>query len=123
VEAWIALSRGGRVAAIQREAWRAWGIGESGLIYAPTGSGKTLAALGGPMIEANARGVQTNEGLSLLWVRCALFRRADGSTGQRVGAGGRSRAYCRSGSPHRRWKSRRHAAHRATAQVVFNLAT
>jgi hypothetical protein len=48
VEAWIALSRGGRVAAIQREAWRAWGIGESGLIYAPTGSGKTLAALGGP---------------------------------------------------------------------------
>jgi len=54
--------------AFQREAWRAWGTGESGLIYAPTGSGKTLAALGGPIIEAIARGVQTNEGLSLLWV-------------------------------------------------------
>jgi ATP-dependent helicase Lhr and Lhr-like helicase len=68
VETWIASSRGGRVAAFQREAWRAWGTGESGLIYAPTGSGKTLAALGGPIIEAIARGVQTNEGLSLLWV-------------------------------------------------------
>src|SRR5580704_1200044 len=68
VEAWIASSRGGRVAAFQREAWRAWSNGESGLIYSPTGSGKTLAALGGPMIEAIARGVQTNEGLSLLWV-------------------------------------------------------
>jgi ATP-dependent helicase Lhr and Lhr-like helicase len=56
------------VAAFQREAWRAWASGESGLIYAPTGSGKTLAALGGPMIEAIARGVQANEGLSLLWV-------------------------------------------------------
>src|ERR1700738_303625 len=48
VEAWIASSHAGRVAAFQREAWRAWGTGESGLIYAPTGSGKTLAALGGP---------------------------------------------------------------------------
>ena len=68
MEAWIASNRGGSVAAFQREAWRAWGTGESGLIYAPTGSGKTLAALGGPIIEAMARGVQTNEGLSLLWV-------------------------------------------------------
>ena len=54
------------MAAFQRETWRAWGSGESGLIYAPTGSGKTLAALGGPMIGAIERGVQTNEGLSLL---------------------------------------------------------
>jgi ATP-dependent Lhr-like helicase len=38
------------------------------LIYAPTGSGKTLAALGGPMIEAIARGAQPNDGLSILWV-------------------------------------------------------
>jgi ATP-dependent Lhr-like helicase len=35
VEAWIASSRGGRVAAFQREVWRAWDSGESGLIYAP----------------------------------------------------------------------------------------
>jgi ATP-dependent helicase Lhr and Lhr-like helicase len=68
VEAWIVSSRGGPVAAFQREVWRAWGSGESGLIYAPTGSGKTLAALGGPMIEAIARGVQPNHGLTLLLV-------------------------------------------------------
>jgi len=53
LEAWIVSSRGGRVAAFQREAWRAWGSGESGLIYAPTGSGKTLAALGGPIAQAD----------------------------------------------------------------------
>ncbi len=68
VEAWIVSSRGGPVAAFQREVWRAWGSGESGLIYAPTGSDKTLAALGGPMIEAIARGVQPNHGLTLLLV-------------------------------------------------------
>ncbi|MEO7916922.1 MAG: DEAD/DEAH box helicase, partial [Dokdonella sp.] len=33
----------------QREAWRSWQAGESGLIHAPTGSGKTLAAFGGPL--------------------------------------------------------------------------
>src|ERR1700760_1309625 len=68
VEAWISACRGGRVAAFQREAWRAWGTGESGLIHAPTGSGKTLAALGGPMIEAIARRAPANDGLSILWV-------------------------------------------------------
>jgi ATP-dependent helicase Lhr and Lhr-like helicase len=68
VEAWISECRGGRVASFQREAWRAWGTRESGLIHAPTGSGKTIAALGGPMIEAIARGAQANEGLSILWV-------------------------------------------------------
>jgi DEAD/DEAH box helicase len=68
VAAWISAYRGGRVAAFQRQAWRAWGAGESGLIHAPTGSGKTLAALGGPMIEAIARRAQADVGLSILWV-------------------------------------------------------
>lgn len=35
----------------QREAWRAYADGCSGLIHAATGAGKTLAAWGGPIIE------------------------------------------------------------------------
>ena len=38
----------------QREVWRRYLAGESGLIHTPTGSGKTLAAFGGPLIEALA---------------------------------------------------------------------
>jgi ATP-dependent Lhr-like helicase len=38
----------------QREAWRAYLGGESGLINAPTGTGKTLAAWLGPLVEARA---------------------------------------------------------------------
>lgn len=60
--------RGGRVSKFQREAWRAWRDGESGLIYAPTGSGKTLAAFGGPIIDAIARGGRAKAGLSVLWI-------------------------------------------------------
>ncbi|MFT3785128.1 MAG: ligase-associated DNA damage response DEXH box helicase [Tepidisphaeraceae bacterium] len=37
--------------AFQRETWRAYLDGQSGLVHAPTGSGKTLAVLGGPMLE------------------------------------------------------------------------
>ncbi|HEY4130020.1 MAG TPA: ligase-associated DNA damage response DEXH box helicase [Gemmatimonadaceae bacterium] len=35
----------------QREVWRAYAAGESGLIHAATGTGKTLAAWGGPLAE------------------------------------------------------------------------
>ncbi|MDX1625503.1 MAG: ligase-associated DNA damage response DEXH box helicase [Wenzhouxiangellaceae bacterium] len=42
--------RGWPVLDFQREAWKAWEDGESGLIHAPTGSGKTLAAWGGPSL-------------------------------------------------------------------------
>ena len=45
-------SRGWRPAAFQREAWRRYLAGESGLLVTPTGSGKTLAAAGGPLLEA-----------------------------------------------------------------------
>jgi ATP-dependent helicase Lhr and Lhr-like helicase len=68
LEAWLAERRGGKAASFQREAWRAWRDGKSGLIHAPTGSGKTIAAFGGPMIEAIARSAQGNQGLSVLWV-------------------------------------------------------
>ena len=47
-------SRGWSPAPFQREAWRRYRKGESGLLVTPTGSGKTLAALGGPLLEALA---------------------------------------------------------------------
>lgn len=51
--AWFA-ARGWSPAPFQREAWRRYRKGESGLLVTPTGSGKTLAALGGPLLEALA---------------------------------------------------------------------
>ncbi len=45
-------ARGWRVAPFQRQAWRHYLTGGSGLLVTPTGSGKTLAALGGPLLEA-----------------------------------------------------------------------
>ncbi len=50
---WFA-SRGWKPAAFQREAWRRYRNGESGLLVTPTGSGKTLAMIGGPLLEAAA---------------------------------------------------------------------
>ncbi len=43
---WFA-QRGWRPSPFQREVWRRYLAGESGLLHTPTGSGKTLAALGG----------------------------------------------------------------------------
>ncbi|MFA1589207.1 hypothetical protein ABZR37_26635, partial [Achromobacter ruhlandii] len=51
--AWFA-ARGWKPAAFQRETWRRYLAGESGLLHTPTGSGKTLAAFGGPLVEALA---------------------------------------------------------------------
>ncbi|SJZ54236.1 ATP-dependent helicase Lhr and Lhr-like helicase [Lysobacter spongiicola DSM 21749] len=42
----------------QRELWRRYLAGESGLLHTPTGSGKTLAAFGGALLEALATGGQ-----------------------------------------------------------------
>ena len=44
--------RGWRPFAFQREVWRAYLDGESGLIHAATGTGKTLAAWIGPLLES-----------------------------------------------------------------------
>ena len=66
VIAWMA-ERGRKPSRFQREAWRAWQAGESGLINAPTGSGKTLAAFGGPLIAALEDG-REKPGLQLLWI-------------------------------------------------------
>ncbi|MGQ2924297.1 MAG: ligase-associated DNA damage response DEXH box helicase [Hydrogenophaga sp.] len=43
--------QGWRPAAFQRQVWRHWLRGESGLLVTPTGSGKTLAAFGGALLE------------------------------------------------------------------------
>ena len=47
-------TQGWTAAAFQRDVWRRYLAGESGLLHTPTGSGKTLAALGGPLLEALA---------------------------------------------------------------------
>lgn len=73
--AWFA-QRGWRPLPFQREVWRRYLAGESGLLHTPTGSGKTLAALGGPILQALAAAppvkAKTRRGatrpLRLLWV-------------------------------------------------------
>lgn len=49
-ETWFA-SRGWEPFAFQREVWKAYLRGESGLVHAATGTGKTLAAWMGPLLE------------------------------------------------------------------------
>jgi len=44
-------SKGWSPLEFQREVWRAYLRGESGLVHAATGTGKTLAAWGGPLLE------------------------------------------------------------------------
>ncbi len=48
-------SQGWKPLPFQRELWRHYLQGESGLLHTPTGSGKTLAAFGGPLLEALAK--------------------------------------------------------------------
>src|SRR5215218_2174774 len=50
LDTWF-TSRGWLPFEFQREVWRAYQAGESGLIHAATGTGKTLAAWGGPVAE------------------------------------------------------------------------
>ena len=70
-------TNGWKPAPFQREAWRRYRAGESGLMVTPTGSGKTLAAFGGPLLEAlrlgdtpakARRGVAALPRLRLLWI-------------------------------------------------------
>ncbi|MET0656462.1 MAG: ligase-associated DNA damage response DEXH box helicase [Pseudoxanthomonas sp.] len=51
--AWF-KSQGWKPLPFQRQMWRHYLQGESGLLHTPTGSGKTLAAFGGPLLEAMA---------------------------------------------------------------------
>ena len=72
-------SKGWSPLEFQREVWRAYLHGESGLVHAATGTGKTLAAWGGPLLEWMAHvGATTSPGarvrrasappLRVLWI-------------------------------------------------------
>ncbi|HYG41943.1 MAG TPA: DEAD/DEAH box helicase, partial [Bordetella sp.] len=69
--AWFG-GRGWKAASFQRETWRRYLAGESGLLHTPTGSGKTLAAFGGPLLEALADPAMTQpntgQGPRVLWI-------------------------------------------------------
>jgi ATP-dependent Lhr-like helicase len=60
-------ARGWKPFAFQREVWKAYRRGESGLIHAATGTGKTYAAYFGPLSEALER-KSAEPGLKLLWL-------------------------------------------------------
>ncbi len=53
LSAWF-VAHGWQPLPFQRDVWRRYLAGESGLLHTPTGSGKTLAAFGGPLLEALA---------------------------------------------------------------------
>ncbi|HEY0296931.1 MAG TPA: ligase-associated DNA damage response DEXH box helicase [Bordetella sp.] len=69
--AWF-VARGWKAARFQREVWRRYLDGESGLLHTPTGSGKTLAAFGGPVLQAladpAAARTAAGDGPRVLWV-------------------------------------------------------
>ncbi|MFY8134605.1 MAG: DEAD/DEAH box helicase, partial [Aquimonas sp.] len=82
-------TRGWQVQGFQRELWRAWQAGDSGLLLAPTGSGKTLAVFGGALIEALRAPLPTPR-LRWLWITplralAADTREALGSASKGVG--------------------------------------
>ncbi len=68
---WFA-GRGWKAAPFQRETWRRYLAGESGLLHTPTGSGKTLAAFGGPVLQAlsdlDTAASGAGQGPRVLWV-------------------------------------------------------
>lgn len=69
--AWFA-SQGWKPLPFQREVWKRYLAGESGLLHTPTGSGKTLAAIGGPLLQAlhqqDTHANRPSHALSILWV-------------------------------------------------------
>ncbi|HUQ19710.1 MAG TPA: ligase-associated DNA damage response DEXH box helicase [Gemmatimonadaceae bacterium] len=63
-------SRGWKAFEFQREVWRSYLAGESGLIHAATGTGKTLAAWWGPLLEYFNEGNSSERDVPLrvLWI-------------------------------------------------------
>ncbi len=61
-------ARGWRPLPFQKEVWRRYLAGESGLLHTPTGSGKTLAAIGGPLLEAMSMPSGAAGGPAVLWI-------------------------------------------------------
>ncbi len=68
LQAWF-TAQGWRPLRFQKEVWRRYLAGESGLLHTPTGSGKTLAAIGGPLLEAlSSAAVRDVARPTVLWV-------------------------------------------------------
>ena len=75
IDAWFAAS-GWEPFAFQRDVWRSYADGASGLIHAATGTGKTYAAWLGPVQDWMARNAiatptrkrSTNAPLQVLWI-------------------------------------------------------
>jgi ATP-dependent helicase Lhr and Lhr-like helicase len=67
LESWFAAS-GWRAFDFQKEVWRAYLAGESGLVHSATGSGKTLAAWLGPLAEWMEEGRAAAPPLRVLWI-------------------------------------------------------
>jgi ATP-dependent Lhr-like helicase len=91
-EDWFA-SRGWLPFEFQREAWRAYLAGQSGLVHAPTGMGKTYSVWIGPLLEACALGERVGrrpqpEPLRLLWITPLRALASDMHAGLRAAAEG-----------------------------------
>lgn len=76
LESWFA-TKGWRPFEFQRDAWRAYASGESGLVHAPTGLGKTLSVWLGPVSEwlheqpdelASSDEERADEPIRVLWI-------------------------------------------------------
>ena len=66
IEEWFQL-KGWTPSPFQKQTWKAYLQGESGLIQVPTGSGKTLAAVMGPIARILSE-QQQREGIQLLYI-------------------------------------------------------
>ena len=66
VEQWF-KSQNWEVQAFQKQCWKAYSQGKSGMLHAPTGSGKTYALWGG-IVEEISRSKILPKGLHALWI-------------------------------------------------------
>ena len=66
VESWF-KHKGWKPAAFQRQTWKAYQEGQSGLVNAPTGSGKTYA-LWGAIVQESLAVEAKPKGLQAIWI-------------------------------------------------------
>jgi len=79
--------RGWQVQSFQRQLWKLWAAGDSGLLLAPTGSGKTLAVWGGALLEALQNPLPKPR-LRWLWITPLRALAADTREGLQAAADG-----------------------------------
>ena len=66
VEQWF-KTQNWKVQPFQKQCWKAYASGKSGMLHAPTGSGKTYALWGG-IVEEMSRSKTSPKGLHALWI-------------------------------------------------------